>query len=42
MTSYNLEVEDGLWQKFKGTVPKNRTLNDEIEQLIEEKVDNNA
>lgn len=34
MTKYTITVDDKLWEKFKGTVNKNETLNDAIVELI--------
>lgn len=40
MVQYRLEVEDEeLWDAFKGTVPRNRTLNDALVEMIEDRVD---
>ncbi|WP_267130386.1 hypothetical protein [Natrarchaeobaculum sulfurireducens] len=40
MVQYRIEVEDDeLWDDFKGTVPRNRTINDVLVEMIEERVD---
>lgn len=36
MTKYTLEVDDELWEEWKDTVPRSKTLNDRIVKLIEE------
>ena len=38
MTKYTITVEDGLWEKFKRTVTKDKTINDAITDLIEQEV----
>ncbi|MEM2618717.1 MAG: hypothetical protein QW356_04450 [Candidatus Hadarchaeales archaeon] len=39
MTKYTITVEDGLWEKFKRTVTKDKTINQAIVELIREKVE---
>lgn len=34
MTTYNLDIPDELWERFKDNVPKSSTLNDIIIVLI--------
>ena len=34
-----LEVEDSLWNQFKGKIPRTITLNDALVDLIKKKVD---
>ena len=38
MTKYTIEVEDQLWERFKKTVTKDKTLNRAIVELIEQRV----
>jgi len=38
MTKYTIEVEDKVWGEFKKTITKDKTLNQAIVELIEEKV----
>ena len=38
MTKYTITVEDGVWEEFKKTVTKDKTINDAITELIEQKV----
>jgi hypothetical protein len=35
MTKYTIEVDDELWSNWKDTVPRSKTLNDRIVELIE-------
>jgi len=39
MTKYTLAVDDELWEKFKRTVTKDKTINDAIVELIKQKVE---
>ena len=41
MTTYQLDVEDWLWDGFKQTVSQSETLNDPIEVLLAERVASN-
>jgi len=34
MTKYTISVEDELWEKFKQTVAKDRTINEAIVEMI--------
>jgi hypothetical protein len=38
MTSYRLEIPDEKWTRFKDTLSKNQTINDVIEEWIEERI----
>jgi predicted CopG family antitoxin len=38
MTKYTISVEDELWEKFKQTVTKDRTINKAIVEMIEQRV----
>jgi len=42
MTSYTIHVNDDLWIRFKMIMPKSKTINGFIEQMIEEKVESTA
>lgn len=37
-TSYNLEVPDEKWNRFKETLSKNQTINDVIEEWIDQRI----
>ena len=37
-TSYTITIPKELWKKFGNLVPKNKTYNEAIEELIKEKV----
>jgi hypothetical protein len=39
MTRYTVNVDDDLWEKFKRTVTKDKTLNQVIVELIRERVE---
>jgi hypothetical protein len=39
MTRYTVNVDDDLWEKFKRTVTKDKTLNQVIVELISERVE---
>lgn len=39
MTQYRLDVEEELWDDFKGTMPKNRTINEVVTEMIESRVE---
>ena len=39
MTSYNLEIPEEKWNKFKDTLSKNQTINDVIEQWIDQRIE---
>ena len=34
-----LEIEKGVWERFKETVPRTTTLNDALVELIKKEVD---
>lgn len=38
MTKYTITVGDELWEKFKRTVTKDKTINDAIVEMIEQRV----
>jgi len=38
MTTYRLEVDDELWERFKETVPRSTTINDRLTEFIREEV----
>jgi len=42
MTSYRLEIQDEKWNSFKNTLSKNQTINDVIEQWIDERIEEDA
>lgn len=35
MTSYSFEVDDDLWKEWKDTVPRSKTLDERLRELIE-------
>ena len=35
-TTYPLEVEDDLWEEWKDQIPRSKTLNEALVELIEE------
>lgn len=37
--TYPLEVEDGLWEQYKDTVPRSQNLDDPILDFIENRVE---
>jgi len=39
MAKYLLTIDDDLWKKFKQTITRDRTINDVITEMIEEKVE---
>jgi predicted CopG family antitoxin len=39
MTKYTIKVSDDLWEKFKRTVTKDKTLNQVIVELIRKRVE---
>ena len=39
MTKYTISVEDELWEKFKQTVTKDRTINEAIIEMIRQRVE---
>jgi len=39
MTKYTISVEDELWEKFKQTVTKDRTINEAIVEMIRRRVE---
>jgi hypothetical protein len=39
MTKYTITVEDELWEKFKQTVTKDRTINEAIVEMIRRRVE---
>jgi ribosomal protein S17E len=39
MTKYVIDVEDELWEKFKQTVTRDRTINKAIVEMITRRVD---
>jgi len=38
MTKYTITVEDELWEKFKQTITKDKTINEAIIELIRKRV----
>lgn len=38
MTQYKLEIPDAKWNRFKETLSKNQTINEVIEQWIDQHV----
>jgi len=36
-----LDINDGLWEKFKAKVPKSKTLNEAVVELIKKEVEQN-
>lgn len=38
MTKYTIMVDNELWEKFKRTVTKDKTINDAIVGMIEQRV----
>jgi len=38
MTTYKLDSPDDLWTDFKDTVPRSKTLNERLVELIEQEV----
>jgi len=38
MATYRLEIDDEKWEKFKGTLTKNETINDCIENWIDQRI----
>jgi len=41
MTKYTIAVEDELWERFKRTVTRDRTINEAIVELIRQRVKGN-
>jgi predicted CopG family antitoxin len=39
MTKYTITIDDELWEKFKQTVTKDKTINEAIVELIRQKVE---
>jgi len=39
MTKYTIKVDDELWEKFKQTITKDKTINDVIVELIKQRVE---
>lgn len=39
MTTYKLEISDDKWMKFKETVSKNQTINNVIEEYIDQRIE---
>jgi hypothetical protein len=39
MTSYRLEIGDEKWNKFKETLSKNQTINQVIENWIDQRIE---
>jgi hypothetical protein len=39
MTTYKLEIKDKKWIKFKETVSRNRTINEVIEEYIDQRIE---
>ena len=39
MVKYTINVPDELWEKFKKTVTKDKTINDAIVELIQKRVE---
>ncbi len=39
MTKYTITVEDRLWEEFKRTITKDKTINEAIVELIKKKVE---
>ena len=35
VSQYNINFPDKLWDEFKSTVPKSKTLNDQLIELVE-------
>ena len=42
MTSYRLEIDDEKWNKFKETLSKNQTINQMIENWIDQRIEEQA
>jgi len=38
MTSYRLQIPDEKWNKFKDTLSKNQTINEVIENWIDQQI----
>lgn len=38
MTTYRLEIPDEKWNQFKQTISKSRTINEVIEECIDERI----
>jgi hypothetical protein len=39
MVKYTIKVEDELWEKFKRTITKDKTINEAVVELIRKKVE---
>jgi len=39
MTKYTVTVDDRLWEKFKHTITRDKTINEAIVELIRQKVE---
>jgi hypothetical protein len=39
MTTYKLEIPDDKWIEFKETVSRNRTINEVIEDYIDQRIE---
>jgi predicted CopG family antitoxin len=39
MTKYTISVEDEVWEKFKRTVTKDKTINEAIVEMIKKRID---
>jgi len=42
MVKYTITVEDELWEKFKKTITKDKTINEVIVELIRQRVKKHA
>lgn len=39
MTTYKLDIPDDKWTTFKETVSRNKTINDVIEEYIDQRIE---
>jgi len=39
MTKYTITVDNELWEKFKRTITKDKTINDAVVKMIEQRVE---
>ena len=42
MTTYKLDIPDDKWTKFKETVSRNRTINEVIENWVDQRIEEQA
>jgi len=42
MVKYTITVDDELWEKFKKTITKDKTINEAIVEIIRQKVKSDA